>query len=252
VAGRGWRGAANQVVLVVRRVRRRAGGSDSATRRRQTPRNCETDHLGGGRPAASVGSPSVPERPGASMRLRGFEPPRARAHTDLNRACIPVSPQPLGPCNLATVAGRGGAAGLRLPPERAGGAGPFGPFWPIAWTMRPAARWYLLSRTQPPQAARARARAETSSTTARRTPPIVSVTRSERHAKLRSDSALPGRIQSVSPLSSRGLGRRPLTAETRVRIPVAVLQNPRVFGGFVVVGVVRHSVRHSRYRLRRV
>src|SRR5579862_8233526 len=26
----------------------------------------------------------------------------------------------------------------------------------------------------------------------------------------------------VSPLSSRGLGRRPLTAETRVRIPVAV------------------------------
>jgi hypothetical protein len=26
-----------------------------------------------------------------------------------------------------------------------------------------------------------------------------------------------------SPLSSRGLGRRPLTAETRVRIPVAVL-----------------------------
>src|SRR4051812_45299421 len=29
-----------------------------------------------------------------------------------------------------------------------------------------------------------------------------------------------------APLSSRGLGRRPLTAETRVRIPVAVLQNP--------------------------
>ena len=28
------------------------------------------------------------------------------------------------------------------------------------------------------------------------------------------------------PLSSRGLGRRPLTAETRVRIPVAVLQIP--------------------------
>src|SRR5262249_33653074 len=28
-------------------------------------------------------------------------------------------------------------------------------------------------------------------------------------------------------LSSRGLGRRPLTAETRVRIPVAVLQSPR-------------------------
>ena len=54
---------------------------------------------------------------------------------------------------------------------------------------------------------------------------------------------------SLSPLSSRGLGRRPLTAETRVRIPVAVLQNPRVVGGFVVFGVVRHSVRHSRGRL---
>jgi hypothetical protein len=47
VAGRGWRVAANQVALVVRRVRRRAGGSDSASRRRQTPRNCETDHLSG-------------------------------------------------------------------------------------------------------------------------------------------------------------------------------------------------------------
>ena len=37
------------------------------------------------------GDPTTPSR----MRLRGFEPPRAHAHTDLNRACIPVSPQPL-------------------------------------------------------------------------------------------------------------------------------------------------------------
>lgn len=28
------------------------------------------------------------------MRLKGFEPPRAFAHTDLNRARIPVPPQP--------------------------------------------------------------------------------------------------------------------------------------------------------------
>jgi hypothetical protein len=40
-------------------------------------------------------------------------------------------------------------------------------------------------------------------------------TRSEHFASL-------GSVQIV-PLSSRGLGRRPLMAETRVRIPVAVL-----------------------------
>src|SRR3954465_8243436 len=34
------------------------------------------------------------------------------------------------------------------------------------------------------------------------------------------------------PLSSRGLGRRPLTAETGVRIPVAVLPMPRKSGVF--------------------
>src|SRR3954454_15200048 len=34
------------------------------------------------------------------------------------------------------------------------------------------------------------------------------------------------------PLSSRGLGRRPLTAETGVRIPVAVLHDARLPGGF--------------------
>jgi hypothetical protein len=34
------------------------------------------------------------------------------------------------------------------------------------------------------------------------------------------------------PPSSRGLGRRPLTAETGVRIPVAVLRNPRLHRGF--------------------
>jgi hypothetical protein len=39
-----------------------------------------------------------------------------------------------------------------------------------------------------------------------------------------------------APLSSRGLGRRPLMAETRVRIPVAVLATPRVYGAFRVLG----------------
>ena len=35
---------------------------------------------------------------------------------------------------------------------------------------------------------------------------------------------------NYAPLSSRGLGRRPLMAETRVRIPVAVLLKPGVRG----------------------
>ena len=36
------------------------------------------------------------------------------------------------------------------------------------------------------------------------------------------------------PLSSRGLGRRPLTAETRVRIPVAVLLKALLSGAFAL------------------
>ena len=38
------------------------------------------------------------------------------------------------------------------------------------------------------------------------------------------------------PLSSRGLGRRPLMAETRVRIPVAVLTDALHIAGFWVFG----------------
>ena len=52
-----------------------------------------------------------------------------------------------------------------------------------------------------------------------------------------------GRVRSHSlqspadgPPSSRGLGRRPLTAETGVRIPVAVPPNPAQERGFVVLG----------------
>jgi hypothetical protein len=42
-----------------------------------------------------------------------------------------------------------------------------------------------------------------------------------------------------APLSSRGLGRRPLMAETRVRIPVAVLVAPLFSGRFGSQGVAR-------------
>ena len=45
------------------------------------------------------------------------------------------------------------------------------------------------------------------------------------------------------PLSSRGLGRRPLTAETRVRIPVAVLTDPLVVSGFCRFRAGRAPVR---------
>src|ERR1039458_9883836 len=48
-----------------------------------------------------------------------------------------------------------------------------------------------------------------------------------------------------APLSSRGLGRRPLMAETRVRIPVAVLVWPRVYGAFAVLGAARARIRAS-------
>ena len=57
------------------------------------------------------------------------------------------------------------------------------------------------------------------------------------------DTPTPGRVRSHSlqspadgPPSSRGLGRRPLTAETGVRIPVAVPPNPAQERGFVVLG----------------
>src|SRR5262249_13145940 len=55
-----------------------------------------------------------------------------------------------------------------------------------------------------------------------------------------------------SPLSSRGLGRRPLTAETRVRIPVAVLRTPVLAGVYSFGGVVRHrrGVPNASRRLR--
>jgi hypothetical protein len=47
--------------------------------------------------------------------------------------------------------------------------------------------------------------------------------------------------RSAPPLSSRGLGRRPLTAETRVRIPVAVLKI-HAMGG---LGVNHRRCRHG-------
>jgi hypothetical protein len=63
---------------------------------------------------------------------------------------------------------------------------------------------------------------------------------------------------ACAPLSSRGLGRRPLMAETRVRIPVAVLVTPREYGAFVVPEAAERCsnsgprvARPGIYRLRR-
>ena len=63
--------------------------------------------------------------------------------------------------------------------------------------------------------------------------------------------ACSGRFASLvavdrAPLSSRGLGRRPLMAETRVRIPVAVLDSPRIYGAFRVSGVLTERLTESR------
>jgi hypothetical protein len=60
--------------------------------------------------------------------------------------------------------------------------------------------------------------------------------RVERFASLDHESA---------PLSSRGLGRRPLMAETRVRIPVAVLLAPRKHGRFAFLGLMGLSAQSS-------
>ena len=72
--------------------------------------------------------------------------------------------------------------------------------------------------------------------------------RSER----RENTPMPGRVRRQSlqspagrPPSSRGLGRRPLTAETGVRIPVAVPRDPALGAGFVVPGGPRHNGWHN-------
>ena len=49
----------------------------------------------------------------AEMRLKGVEPSRAFAHTDLNRARLPVPPQPRGAGNVP------GAASLESPTHAA-------------------------------------------------------------------------------------------------------------------------------------
>ncbi len=50
--------------------------------------------------SASVARIARPQADSRSVRLRGVEPPRAFAHTDLNRARLPVPPQPRGGGNL--------------------------------------------------------------------------------------------------------------------------------------------------------
>ena len=61
----------------------------------------------------------------------------------------------------------------------------------------------------------------------RRAPPLMGLRR-----------ALLASGRRFAPLSSRGLGRRPLMPETRVRIPVAVLLSPCVYGALRVFGLL--------------
>ena len=58
--------------------------------------------------------PEHPPPPGRPMRLKGVEPSRALAHTDLNRARLPVPPQP-----REQPIYRSGAHSRRLPQEAA-------------------------------------------------------------------------------------------------------------------------------------
>src|SRR5439155_5887091 len=99
--------------------------------------------------------------PTTSMRMRGLEPPRARAHGDLNAARLPIPPHPRGDGHSSASVDEPGRATKR----RTAGGGV---------TQEGVIEFATLLAVLPP--------------------------------------------------SSRGLGRRPLTAETGVRIPVAVLR----------------------------
>ena len=71
---------------------------------------------------------------------------------------------------------------------------------------------------------------------ARRRPVRSSLDGPRAHARGLSRSGRFASLSAHSPLSSRGLGRRPLTAETRVRIPVAVLGLAPEVGAFFILG----------------
>jgi hypothetical protein len=48
------------------------------------------------RSSSRLGADWGQNRPKMPMRMRGLEPPRAEAHTDLNRARLPIPPHPRG------------------------------------------------------------------------------------------------------------------------------------------------------------
>ena len=80
-------------------------------------------------------------------------------------------------------------------------------------------------------------------------PPALAALRARRREPKSARIALLASGGHCAPLSSRGLGRRPLMAETRVRIPVAVLElAPENYGRFRRSGRVRASARASRAR----
>jgi hypothetical protein len=71
---------------------------------------------------SSTVAPAVSPQPGTScrVRMRGLEPPRACAHTDLNRARLPIPPHPRGG---RIVAGVSAWSGRRARRSRAGSRG---------------------------------------------------------------------------------------------------------------------------------
>jgi hypothetical protein len=57
-------------------------------------------------PSAPPRTSIVGPRRSSQMRMRGLEPPRACAHTALNRARLPIPPHPLGEHSVPTASGR--------------------------------------------------------------------------------------------------------------------------------------------------
>ncbi len=151
------------------------------------------------------------------VRMRGLEPPRTYIHTDLNRARLPIPPHPRDAARRYRNRGAAGRVGeaagerTRRPVEELCG-------WRRMAEGHPEGRYRESCGRGGP---------------VRWAPTLGRIARSAGSDESRPKKALLPALSAASrfaslgccayePPSSRGLGRRPLTAVTRVRIPLAV------------------------------